>query len=466
MEKCVNSTVVKIAAAAKAASAQLACLSAEQKDRALLSIADALESNADIIVAENRKDLDAAKKALASGSLKESLYHRLKLDETKLASTIEGIRQIALMKDPIGELSLARELDEDLTLYRVSCPIGLIAVIFEARPEAMPQILSLCLKTANALILKGGSEAEHSNRILFQLMQNAVIKAGLPGEALALIETRAQISEILQANESVDLIIPRGSNDLVRYIQSNTRIPVLGHADGICHIYVDNEAELGKAEALIIDSKIQYPSACNAVETVLLHKDIAANFLPQLCAALQKNMVEVRLDSSSLDLLKKQKHNSVNLEQINLATEKDWKTEYCDLILSIKIVDSIEEAISHINKYGSGHTDAMVSQNEEKFGLFFAQVNSAGVYLNASTRFADGFRYGFGAEVGISTSKLHPRGPVGIEGLLTYKYKLIGKGQIVADYVGATARKFTHIDLPWQEARDQKMETRNLRPEA
>lgn len=448
MEKCANSSLKEIAAAAKLASAKLAVLSSQQKDRALLAIADALEANADLIIAENQKDLDAAKKALASGALKDSLYQRLKLDKVKLANTIEGIRQIALMKDPVGVMDLARELDQDLVLYRISCPIGLVAVIFEARPEAMPQILSLCVKTGNALILKGGSEAEHSNRILFHLMQKAVVNLGLPGESLALVETRAQINEILQAHESVDLIIPRGSNELVRYIQSNTRIPVLGHAEGICHIYVDNEADLQKAEAIIVDSKSQYPSACNAVETLLLHKEIALEFLPQICATLQKKKVELRLDAAALDLMRKcKKADAIKFSDLTEASEADWKAEYCELIISIKLVDSVEEAIAHINKYGSGHTDAMISKNSEKFALFFAQVNSAGVYLNASTRFADGYRYGFGAEVGISTSKLHPRGPVGIEGLLTYKYKLLGNGQIVADYLGPEARKFTHVDL-------------------
>lgn len=448
MEKCANSGVLELAAAAKLASLKLACASAEQKDRALLAIADELEANADLIVSENKKDLDAATHAVSLGTLKESLFQRLKLDRAKLASTIEGIRQIALMNNPVGEITLARELDANLKLFRISCPIGLIAVIFEARPEAMPQILSLCLKTGNALILKGGSEAEHSNRILFQVMQKAVRETGLPGESLALVETRAQINEILQAHDFVDLIIPRGSNDLVRYIQSNTRIPVLGHAEGICHIYVDNEADLDMARALVVDSKVQYPSACNAVETVLINKEIAAVFLPGICLDLQNENVELRLDAESLEILKMQtQDHGLKLTLISQAAEEDRRSEYCELILSIKIVQSMEEAIAHINKYGSGHTDAMVSQNMEKFALFFAQVNSAGVYLNASTRFADGYRYGFGAEVGISTSKTHPRGPVGIEGLLTYKYKLLGEGQLVSNYVGNNARKFTHIDF-------------------
>lgn len=445
METCSESSVLNLARAAKRASAILAGLSAEQKSNALLNIAAELEQNADAITNENRKDLETAKDRVEKGELKDTLFQRLKLDKAKLLGTVAGIRQIAEMAEPCGVKTLTRALDDNLMLYRITCPIGVIAVIFESRPEAMPQILSLCLKTGNAIILKGGTEAERSNRILFTTMQQAAIKSGIPAESFALLETRLEINEILKAEGLVDLIIPRGSNELVRYIQSHTRIPVLGHADGICHVYVDKEADLEKAKRIVIDSKTQYPSACNAVETLLIHEEVLPSFLLPICMILQEKNVEIRLDKTCRRELGR--HSRVELSTINDATDADWKTEYCDLIISIKAVSSLDEAIEHINKYGSGHTEAMVSENKASFDKFFAQVNSAGVYLNASTRFADGYRYGFGAEVGISTSRLHPRGPVGIEGLLTYKYQIIGNGQTVADYSGPQAKTFKHRDL-------------------
>jgi glutamate-5-semialdehyde dehydrogenase len=322
-------------------------------------------------------------------------------------------------------------------LQRVTCPIGLIGVIFEARPDALPQIASLCLKSGDGVILKGGAEAEHSNRILFQCLKKAAEKAGLPGECLVLLESRSDVNELLKAERFVDLVIPRGSNSLVRFIQDNTRIPVLGHAEGICHVYVDDSANIEKAVSIICDAKVQYPSACNAVETILVHETIAPKLMPLVAKALTERKVSMRGDSATTKLV----------GEISPATEEDWSTEYGDLIIAIKIVKDIDEAIEHINEYGSGHTDTMVGEDHKKFDKFFAQVNSAGVYLNASTRFADGFRYGFGAEVGISTAKQHPRGPVGIEGLVTYKYKLIGDGHIVADYVGSKAKQFSHRDL-------------------
>ena len=452
MDACAEQPVLKAAQLAKLASTSLAGLSSEQKNNALLAIADALEEKAEAIAAENHKDMEAARIRVDKGELNESLYQRLKLDKAKLHGVIAGIRQIASMPEPIGIATLARELDADLNLYRLSCPIGVVAIIFESRPEAMPQILSLCLKTSNAVVLKGGTEAEKSNRILFDTMQNAAARAGLPAEAFALIETRADVKQLLNAEGFVDLIIPRGSNDLVRFIQNNTRIPVLGHADGICHIYVDKTADLKKAIAIITDAKTQYPSACNAVETVLLHKDVLCAILPTLCKTLQSYHVELRLDPFCYSQLEKvATEHGVEMSKVKRATEDDWSTEYCDLIISIKSIDSMQDAIKHINKYGSGHTEAMIAEDKNSFQEFFAQVNSAGVYLNASTRFADGFRYGFGAEVGISTARMHPRGPVGIEGLVSYKYKLLGNGHIVGDYTGATAKQFTHRDIPTEQ---------------
>lgn len=447
------SSPMELAARAKSAASKLALLSAEKRQEALNAVADNIEKHSDEIITANKIDLERASQLMVKGEMSKSLAQRLKFDQAKLKDSIEGIRQIAAMPDPLGQKILARELDKNLRLYKISCPIGLLAVIFEARPEAMPQILSLCLKTANALILKGGSEAENSNRSLFRIMQSALLQEGIPEDAFALIETRSDVNEILKADKYVDLIVPRGSNQLVSYIQNNTRIPVLGHADGICHIYVHDDANLALSASVIVDAKTQYPSACNAVETVLLHKNIAQEFLPQLVHALQKKGVELRLDEPSYAALlasskgKNENAAGFDLSKIRPASQIDWSTEYGDLILAIKQVESLEEAIEHINTFGSKHTEAMLTNDQLAFEAFFRQVNSANIYMNASTRFADGFRYGFGAELGISTSSMHPRGPVGLEGLMSYKYKILGQGQVVADYTGPDARKFTHIDL-------------------
>ena len=341
------------------------------------------------------------------------------------------------MSDPIGRVTLATELDEDLTLYRVTCPIGVIGVIFESRPDALVQISSLCLKSGNAVLLKGGSEAENSNRALFRAIHSSAVEQGIPAEAMALLESREDVNALLGADGFVDLIVPRGSNDLVRFIQQNTGIPVIGHAEGICHIYVDRDGDLEKAVRIIFDAKVEYPAACNAVETVLVHRDVAASLLPRVAESLQSRGVELRCDERSIQYVADAKPSNVS----------DWSTEYCDLILSIKVVDSLDEAIQHINLHGSNHTDAIVTEKDAAWERFFAGVSSAGVYLNASTRFADGYRYGFGAEVGISTGKLHPRGPVGLEGLVTYKYKLVGDGHTANMYSASGGRKFTHRKL-------------------
>jgi glutamate-5-semialdehyde dehydrogenase len=317
-----------------------------------------------------------------------------------------------------------------------------VAVIFESRPDALPQISALCLKSGNAVILKGGKEAKQTNRQLFRCMQEGCVKAGLPPECLILLESRQAVETLLQADRYIDLVVPRGSNDLVRHIQNSTRIPVLGHADGLCHLYVDKTADVDKAVAVAVDSKVQYPAACNAIETLLVHEDIARQFLEQLLPRLIEHGVELRLDDAALDVI-----SDDGRGKIRRASDTDWSSEYCDLILSVKLVPSIERAIEHINQFGSHHTDAIVSEDESAFDLFFKQVDSAGVFWNASTRFADGFRYGFGAEVGISTGKLHPRGPVGLDGLVTYKYKVAGNGHIVADYVGGKAKQFSHKPL-------------------
>lgn len=423
---------------AKQASIALASLSSEVKNQALQAVAKNIEQNKDRIIEANKKDLEQAQIMIEQGELTQALYNRLKLTDDKIKDMIKGIQDMTSLEDPVNKTQWAMELDKDLELYRVSCPIGVIGVIFESRPDVVPQIASLAIKSANAVILKGGTEAAHSNDALADIINEALIGIeGFSSGVISLIKTREDVAQMLKLDEYIDLIIPRGSNSLVKYIQSNTKIPVLGHADGICHIYIDDSADLDRAIKICIDSKIQYPSACNAVETILVDKNISEQVLPKLVTELKKVNVLIKGDEKTREIIK-------NIES---ATEEDWQTEYGDLIVSIKIVENIMDAIEHINKYGSGHTDCIISENENKVKVFMDLVDSAGVYHNASTRFADGFRYGFGAEVGISTNKTHARGPVGLEGLIIYKYKLFGKGQIVAEYAGAEAKEFTHRRL-------------------
>lgn len=434
--------VLREAEQCKLAANELAILNAEQRAKSVLFAAEEIEHNKQDILDANAKDITEAERLVSEGQLSPSLLSRLKLDESRLSSITQGMRQVACLADPLGQTTLARELDNGLNLYRLSCPIGLIAVIFESRPDALPQIASLCLKSGNSVILKGGREAVNTNAALFRCIRNGAIKAGVPEKAVLLLDSRKAVIELLKADQFVDLVIPRGSNQLVSYIQSNTRIPVLGHAEGVCHIYVDESADIAKSVQIVTDSKVQYPSACNAVETLLLHTAVAKSFLSKCLPALTHLGVEIRCDERAAAVLAPGLASAVKP-----SVAEDWRTEYCDLILSIKVVDSLDEAIVHINKFGSHHTDCIATEDKSAFDRFFAQVNSAGVYWNASTRFADGFRYGFGAEVGISTGKLHPRGPVGLEGLVTYKYKLEGNGHIVADYVGVDAKRFTHKSL-------------------
>ncbi len=431
------SSIVEIAKKAKTASVVLARLSGEEKDNALMAVASGINRHRDEILAANTLDLLAAEPQVESGRMSAGLYNRLKLDHARLRDIVTGIQKVVAMGDPVGRVTMATELDEGLTLHRVTCPIGVIGVIFESRPDALVQISSLCLKSGNAVLLKGGSEAENSNRVLFKVIHSSAVEQGIPPEAMALLESREDVKALLEAEGFVDLIVPRGSNDLVRFIQQNTVIPVIGHAEGICHIYVDRDGDPEKAVRIILDAKVEYPAACNAVETLLVHRDVAASLLPLVADALKSRGVELRCDERSIQYV----------ADARQSTESDWSTEYCDLILSIKVVDSLDDAIQHINFYGSHHTDAIVTENEAAWERFFAGVNSAGVYLNASTRFADGYRYGFGAELGISTGKLHPRGPVGLEGLVTYKYKLVGDGHTGNMYSANGGRRFTHRPL-------------------
>lgn len=423
------STIHEITAEMKLASPILAAIPIGTRNHALNLIQENILAHKEEIFAANQKDLSLADENHVAPAVRK----RLKFDEGKLSDVTHELTDLARLPDPIGKVTLDRELDEGLRLRRVTCPIGVIGVIFEARPDALVQISSLCLKSGNCAILKGGKETTYTNRILFSLIHEAAVKAGLPEKCLFQAEQHSEIDELLECHDTVDLLIPRGSNSFVQYIMNHTSIPVLGHADGVCHMYVDKDYDISKAIPLIIDGKTQYTAACNAVETILVHEKIAKEFLPKLNQALKEAGVRERGH--------KDVETYIPVEE--MADDESWHREYLDLVLSIRIVKNVDEAISHINRFGSHHTDCIITENKETAEHFMNLVDSAGVYWNASTRFADGFRYGFGAEVGISTSKIHARGPVGLEGLISYKYKLYGCGQIVGDY--ASGRKSFHF---------------------
>ena len=421
----------------------LAASSNEARNAALSAIADALISKKDEIFAANAEDCRAAEE----NGIAPAVMKRLLFNEAKLSDVCKGIQQLMSLPDPIGRRLLRRELDSDLVLERVSVPIGVIGVIFEARPDAMVQISTLCLKSGNCAILKGGKETSRTNRVLSTIIHAAAVSAGLPATCLLQAELHNEIDELLQCEKDVDLLIPRGSNQFVQYIMNNTKIPVMGHADGICHIYVDKDVDESMAIDVIIDAKTQYTAACNAVETILVHRDIAPVFLPKLAKALNRAGVKLRGTQEAEDLIARNSDTAALASIVEIMGEDDFRTEYLDLIISLKVVGDIEEAIEHINRFGSHHTDSILTRDDAAADRFLQMVDSAGVYRNCSTRFADGFRYGFGAEVGISTSKLHARGPVGLEGLVTYKYLLRGNGQIVGDYAsGRSSFHFKDLD--------------------
>ncbi|MGF1541287.1 MAG: glutamate-5-semialdehyde dehydrogenase [Pleurocapsa sp.] len=425
-------SLLALARQTRTAAGKLAVLPTEARNRALESIAVALEQAVPEILAANNLDLQAAE----ADNIAPALYARLKLGETKLKAAIAGVRDVATLTDPVGISQIHRELDQGLILRRVTCPLGVLGIIFEARPEALIQITSLAIKSGNGVILKGGKEALNSCQTLVKVIHQALKTTEISPNTVQLLTTREEIKQLLALDEYVDLIIPRGSNSFVRYVQENTKIPVLGHADGICHLYIDRAANLEMAVNITVDAKTHYPAACNAIETLLVHQDVAEAFLPQVATALAAHQVQLRGDATTCQII----------EAIP-ATETDWQTEYSDLILAIKIVDSLDTAIAHINTYGSKHTDAIVTEDSQAAKIFQDRVDAAGVYHNCSTRFADGFRYGFGAEVGISTQQMPPRGPVGLEGLVTYKYRVNGKGHIAATYTGSNPKPFTHKDL-------------------
>ena len=411
----------------------LAASTIKQRNQALECIARALEEKKELIFEANKKDMDYAEK----NGVAQSTMKRLKYDENKLKDSIKGLLELKELKDPIGVVQLHRQLDTGLVMKKISVPIGVIGVIFEARPDAMIQVASLCIKSGNCAILKGGKETANTNKVLFEIIKNAVVEAGLPAECLLQAELHNEIDELLKCDNEVDLLIPRGSNKFVRYIMENTKIPVMGHSSGVCHIYVDKEADKELALHVILDAKKNYPAACNAVETLLVHREIAPEFLPAVAEMFGTEGVKMNGTREVQELL--------GLE-MDVMAEEDFATEYNDLEISVKLVSDVNEAVQHINYFGSHHTDCVLTEKEEVAEFFMQMVDSAGVYHNCSTRFADGFRYGFGAEVGISTGKLHARGPVGLEGLVTYKYVMKGEGHIVGDY-SEGRKQFHHKDL-------------------
>jgi glutamate-5-semialdehyde dehydrogenase len=439
--------VIEIAQAAKRASCTLANLPTAAKDEALSNIATALQRESAKILSANAEDVKRGEALVASGELSRALFNRLALSEEKLRIMIEGVLAVRELPDPAGQLLASTLLDQgpepaqSLRLDKVSCPLGVLAIIFEARPDAITQISSLAIKSGNAVILKGGKEVEHTMRAILEVIRGALSDPGshVPADAVCGVYGREAVQTLLDLTGTIDLVIPRGSNALVQHIQRNTQIPVLGHADGVCHIFIDRAANFASAIPIVVDSKIQYPGVCNAVETILVDREIATSILPSLYAALHEKGVQVRGDARTQAILPD--------AAIDLVADDEWHTEYSDLILAIRVVDSLEAAIEHIEQHGSHHTDAILTEDAAAAELFLNSVDSANVLLNCSTRFSDGFRYGFGAEVGISTSKLHARGPVGLEGLVTYKYKLAGTGQVVRDYAGKNARTFLHKRL-------------------
>ena len=421
-------------AEAQTAALELAKLDDEERSAALHAIADAIEANEERILDANERDVTEGEELLAAGEYSRALVDRLELSSSKLEDIAEMVRSVAEQTDPLGRTLSARRLDDSLELYKVGVPIGVIGTVFESRPDALVQIAALSLKSGNAVILKGGSEASHSNRVLYEIIREAT--SGIPEGWAQLIEAREDVNTMLGMDDSIDLLMPRGSSEFVSYIQDNTQIPVLGHTEGVCHVYVDADADLAMAEDVAFDAKVQYPAVCNAVETLLVHEDVAADFLPDVVDRYEEAGVELRGDVATREMV-----------DIPPATDEDWSTEYGDLELSIKIVDSLSAAIDHINTHGSKHTESILTEDTDRASTFMRSIDAASVFHNASTRFADGYRYGLGAEVGISTGKIHARGPVGLEGLTTYKYYLEGDGQLVATFSGENATPYLHEEF-------------------
>lgn len=428
------------ARAARAAARKLALLSNDARNAVLLGVAKRTEQSAVRILAANDEDCKAAEELVGSGKLSEAAFARLRVTGKTISEMVQRLEEVARLEDPIGKRLATTELEEGLTLYKESCPLGVVAVVFESRPDVVPQVAGLAFKSGNAVLLKGGAEAAKTNEVLVDLWREALRRfPDVPAAAVTLLQSRADVMELLELKREVDLIVPRGSKEFVEYIATNSRVPVLGHGEGICHVYVDRAADLAMANAIVVDAKTQYPAACNSVETLLVHQDVAAEFLPQIATSLKAMGVELRGCGRTRTILRE--------TNIKNATDEDWATEYSDLILAIRVVDSLDTALEHIAEFGSLHTEAIVTKDAAAAERFLNEVDAAGVYHNVSTRFADGYRYGLGSEVGISNSKLHARGPMGMEGLTTYKYKLVGTGHVVAGYTrgerALRARKLT-----------------------
>lgn len=413
----------------RTAQRRLATASADARTATLNALAEVLREQDTAIEAANQQDLASAE------NLDPQLKSRLALGAKKRAGLVDGLMQLVTTVDPIDQTINQTKLDDGLTLTKVQSPIGVVLVIFESRPDAVIQIASLAIRSGNAVVLKGGSEANHSNRILVGCVRTALTRAGLDPDAVILVEGRAAVHELLSRADAIDLVIPRGSGQLVRSIQEGTRIPVLGHAEGICHLYLDAKADPAMAARLAVDGKVDYPAACNATETILVHQAFVPHIAP-VAKALHDKGVELRVDAALKAVIPAAKD----------ATDEDFHTEYGALIVNMKVVPDIDSAIAHIASYGSSHTDAICTGDAAAADRFLREVDSASVFHNASTRFADGFRYGLGAEVGVSTSRIHARGPVGVEGLLTTRWLLRGGGHIVSDY-SSGAKRFKHERL-------------------
>src|SRR6267142_4812597 len=412
---------------ARAASRKLAMLSERIRNAVLETAAARLEEHSARILQANAEDVRAAEQLVRDGKMSEAMLARLWLTQKSVREMAEKVHGVVNLPDPLGRRLAVTELDEGLVLTKESCPLGVVAVVFESRPDVLPQVASLALKSGNAILLKGGAEAARTNEVLVELWRETLREfPGVLENSVTLLQSRADVMELLQLKREVDLIVPRGGRDFVEYISENSKVPVLGHGEGICHVYVDRAADLAKAEEITLDAKTQYPAACNSVETLLVHSDVAAEFLPRVAARLKNEGVELRGCERTRAI--------VQQLDIKPATEADWSTEYSDLILAIRVVDSLDAALDHIAEFGSSHTEAIVTEDGAAAERFLNEIDAAGVYHNVSTRFADGYRYGLGSEVGISNSKLHARGPMGMEGLTTYKYKLVGDGHVVAMY--------------------------------
>src|SRR6185312_11955461 len=421
--------------AAKQSSRQVALLASQAKQQILEAVAAEIESSAQVLFEANRQDVIAARNQSNQSGISSSARARMTLNEEKLLQMSRSVNAVSDLEDPVGKILLQSELDDGLELRKISCPFGVIAAVVEARPDAVVQLSALAFKSGNALMIKAGAEIARTTEVLLGIFKRAYERAGISADALINVKSREELHELLKLDHYVDLVVPRGSSELVRFISSNTRIPVLGHADGVCHIYVDAAADLSLATSVILDSKIQAPATCNAVEAVLVHCSIAQEVFPRLVGLLQLGGVKVRGC---------EKARAIYSDGVDVVGDNEWHTEYGSLTLAVRIVESCDDAIAHINQFGSHHTDSVITDDQQAANKFLREVDSAGVFHNVSTRFSDGFRYGFGAEVGIATGKLHARGPVGLEGLVTYKYILVGKGQCVSQYIGPRARKFKH----------------------